>query len=157
MPIIGIAFQRDVYRRSCVDDALVKDGHLTSIIVYAIVYALCESYTSGCNHDRALRHVVGSERDDVGTGAAVLSGQEVFILLGNLLGNGFGRAVEFGKTVGAGYGSRNAFGHKIVVEIGTKGFCLGNEDASVGYGIALDKVEIAVSVCPIVIVQAVGS
>ena len=64
--VVGIALQRDADVGTSIDDTLVKDGHLTRRIVDRIVGAFGQNDTTGSHHHRALRHIVGSQRNDVG-------------------------------------------------------------------------------------------
>ena len=64
--IFAVAFQRHTDIRSCVDDALVEDGHLTSGIVHAIVGTFLQGDATRCHDYGALGHVIGTQGNDVG-------------------------------------------------------------------------------------------
>ena len=99
LPIVGVALIRGVHRRVGIQDALVDDGHLAGRIVYGIVGALGQGDAACCDHHRALRHIVGTERDDIACTAAELSHEHVFVFLGYLLGHGLGGVVELSKSI----------------------------------------------------------
>ena len=81
--------------------------------------------------------------------------QQIFVFLGNLLGNGLRGVVELGESIFRGCGGRDTFADKIVIEITAERLCGREEDTAVADGIALDEVEVAVGVCFVVIVKAV--
>ena len=64
--IFAVAFQRHTDIRSCVDDALVEDGHLTSGIVHTIVGTFLQGDATRCHDNGALGHVIGTQGNDVG-------------------------------------------------------------------------------------------
>ena len=66
LSIVGVALERHVDGRSCIDDALVENSYFSSVIVYRVVGAFGEGHASSSDEHRALWHVVGSKRDDVG-------------------------------------------------------------------------------------------
>ena len=157
LPVIGVAFQRHIDCRAGIEDALIQNGHLACVVIDGIVRTFGERHATGGYLHRALRHVVGSQRDDIGSTASELSHEQVFILLGNLFGHGFGRVVELGIGILLRGAGGHAFRHEIVVEVFAEGFHQGEEHASVGHGVTVNKVEISVRVWLHVIVQPVGS
>ena len=134
---------------------MVKDGYFAGVIIHGIIYAFGEPNAASRNHNRTLRHVVCTKRNDVGTGSAILTGKDELVFFGNLLGDGFGRVVQLLVRVATSNGIWHAFAPQIVVQMLAKGLCFGQEHAPIAYGIALNEVEIAVSVRFIVVVKSV--
>ncbi len=64
--VFRIRLQRHADRSTGVNDALVEDGDLAGRIVHTIVRTLLQYHTTGSHHDRALRHIVSSQRNDIG-------------------------------------------------------------------------------------------
>ena len=157
LSIIALALQRHVDCGTCVDDALVENGHLAGAVIHAIVGTFGQLHATGSDNDGTLRYVIRAERDDVGLCAAELSLQQILVFLCNLLGNGLCGVVEFGESIFRGCGGRDTFADKIVIEITAERLCGREEDTAVADGVALDKVEIAVGVSLVVIVKAVST
>ena len=134
---------------------MVKDGYFAGVIIHGVIYAFGEPNAASRDHNRTLRHVVCTKRDDVGTGSAELSSKNKLVFLGNLFGNGLGRVVQLVVSVAASNGIWHALVPKIVVQVLAERLCLGQEHASVAYGIALNEVEIAVGMHLIVVVKSV--
>ena len=99
LSIVGVALIRGAHRRVGIQDALVDDGHLAGRIVDGIVGALSQGDTARGDHHGALRHIVGTERDDICRIAAILSHEHVLVFLGYLLGHGLGGVVELSKSI----------------------------------------------------------
>ena len=144
LAVVGVALERHVDGRAGIENALIEDGHLARAVVHGVVAALGERHAARRHHHRALRHVVGTERDDVGRSAAELSRQHVFVLLCNLLRHGHRRVVELGEGVARGFFSTYSLGNQVVVEIATEWLGGGEEDAPVLHGVALHVVETSV-------------
>ena len=157
LTVVAVALQRHVDRRARIDDALVEDGHLASAIVDRIVGVFGELHATCRNDHRALRHIVCAERDDVGCRAFKLSRQHVLVFLCYLLGNGLGRVVKLGERIFLCLVGRHATAHEKTVYSFSERLCLREEHATVGHGVALDKVEIAVRVRFVVVVETVGT
>ena len=66
LSIVGVAFQGYVDGGSGVDDALVEDGYLASIVIHRVVASLLEGHATGGYHHRPLRHIIGTQGYDVG-------------------------------------------------------------------------------------------
>ena len=64
--VLRIALQRYIDLRPCIQDALVKDGHLACRIIDAIVGTFLQDNATCRDYHRALRHVIGAQRDDIG-------------------------------------------------------------------------------------------
>ena len=157
MCIVALALQRHVDCGTCVDDALVENGHLAGAVIHAIVGTFGKLHATGSDDNRALRHVIRPERDDVGLCAAELSLQQIFVFLGNLLGNGLRGVVELCESIFGSSGGRDPFTHKIVVEIAAERLSGREKDAAIADSVALDEVEVAVGVSFVVIVKAVST
>ena len=97
--VVAVRLQRHADAGAGIDDALVQDGHLTGRIVYAIVGAFLEDDTACCDNHRTLRHVVGTQRDDVGRRALELSHQQVFVLVRHLTGCRAGGVVQLLEAI----------------------------------------------------------
>ena len=57
---LRIALQTDIDVRSCINQTLIQDGHLTSRIVYRIVGAFLQLDTARCDDHRTLGYVIGT-------------------------------------------------------------------------------------------------
>ena len=157
LTIVALAFERDVNIGARVDDVLVEDGHLTRVVVHGVVASLGQGHAASRHHHRSLRHVVGAQRDDVGRGAAILSDEHVLVLLGYLLGHGLRGVIELGEGILVRARCRHAMLLEIVLHVGSEGFGDGEEDASVAHRVALHKIEVAVGVGFVVVVEAVSA
>ena len=157
LSIVGIALERYVHGRSCIEDALVQNCHLTGIIVHGVVAALCERHTTCRYHHRSARHVVGTERDDVGGRAAELSHEHELILLCYLLCDGLRGVVELGEGIAGGLRLAHALGLEVFKQILTERLGSGEEHTAVLHGVALHVVEASVRVGFHVIVETVGT
>ena len=157
LTIVALAFERDVDIGACVDDVLVEDGHLTRVVVHGVVASLGQGHAACRHHHRSLRHVVGAQRDDVGRGSAILSDEHVLVLLGYLLGHGLRGVIEFGEGILVRARCRHAMLFEIVLHVGSEGFGDGEEDASIAHRVALHKVEVAVGVGLVVVVETVSA
>ncbi len=93
--VLRIALQRYIDLRPCIQDALVKDGHLACRIVHAIVGTLLQDNATCRDHHRALRHVIGAQRDDIGRRTLELTRQPELVLVRHLSGGGTRGIVEF--------------------------------------------------------------
>ena len=157
LSVVGIGLKAHVDGRSGVDIALVKNCHLAGRVVNAIVATLDEHRTSGRHLHAALRHVDGSERNDICRRATELAHHHIFILLGYLLGGGLRGIVKLGERILVGNRGRHARKNKRAANTLTKRLCLWEKHASVLYSIALHVVEAAVAAGFHIIVEAVGS
>ena len=155
--VVGVALQRHVDRRAGIDDALVQDGHLAGRIVNSIVAALAQDDTAGSDHHRALRHIVGSERDDVGRRALELAHQLELVLVSHLAGGGTRGVVELLEHVFGGNVGSHATADEELAQRPSEGLGRGEEHTAVAHGVALDEVEVAVGVGLVVIVQTVAA
>ena len=155
--VVGVALQRHVDRRAGIDDALVQDGHLAGRIVNSIVAALAQDDTAGSDHHRALRHIVGPERDDVGRRALELAHQLELVLVGHLAGGGTRGVVELLEHVFGGNVGSHATADEELAQRASEGLGRGEEHTAVAHGVALDEVEVAVGVGLVVIVQTVAA
>ena len=59
--IFRVRLQRDVDAGTCVDNALIEDGHLTGRVVDAIVGTFRQRDTACGDHHRTLRHIIGAQ------------------------------------------------------------------------------------------------
>ena len=91
-----------------------------------------------------MRHIAGSQGDDIGRGTAVLSHQLVLILLGNLFRNGLGGVIQFMEAVFLSNCRIHALIRQRLIQIVAKRFSLREEYTTVAYCIALHKVEITI-------------
>ena len=155
--IVGVALQRHVDRRSGIDDALVEDGHLASIVIHRVVRAFAQRNTTCRHHHGTLRHIDRSERDDIGRGALELSHQEILVLLGYLLRHRLGAVVEFGEGVASGFLIVDALSLQVLVDIASEWLHLRDEDATTRHGVALHIVEVAIAVGIVVVVESIGT
>ena len=154
---IGITLQRNVDSRTGINDALVQDGHLAGTVIYRIVGALFQGDTACRNDHRALWHIVGIERDDIGCRALELSHNLILVLLGNLLGYGLRTVIKFGKGILFSLVGSHAPLDQIITHITAERLYLRNEHASVRDGIAFYIIEISIAVCLVVVIQTVGA
>ena len=152
--VFGVRLQRHVDVRAGIDDALVEDGHLAGRIVYRVVGTFLQGDATGRHHYRTLRHVIGTEGDDVGTRAFVLSHQHELVFLSRLLGNGLRRVVELVEDVLVG-DSRQTCCLELGPQVVAEGLCRGQEDTAVLHGVALHEVELSVGMSLHIIIQTV--
>ena len=138
---VGVAFERHVDGRSSVDDALVENRHLARAVVHGVVAAFAERHTACRHHDRALRHVLRTERNHVGRSSSELSRQHELVLFGDLLRDGHRRVVEFGEGISLRFFVADSLGSQVFIKILTKRLSGWEENATVRHGVALDKVE----------------
>ena len=109
LPIIALAFQRNVYRCTRIYNALIQYSNFARIVIDAIIRAFRQTYTACCYYHRTLRNVVCTQRNNVGTCSPILSHKLVFVFLCNLLCYGFGRIVQFREGILACLFSCNTF------------------------------------------------
>jgi len=155
--IVGIAFQRHADGCAGIDDTLVQDGNLACRIVDAIVGALGQHHSSRRYHDRALRHVVCPQRNDIGRRALILPHEHKLIFLGYLLCCRLGGVVKFLKSILGSRGRCNARLLHLELERRAERFGRGEEHTPAAYGISVDIVEAPVCMHFIIIVQAVAA
>ena len=150
--IVGITFQTNINRCSCINNALVKNGYLTSGIVYTVIRAFCKHHSTSCYHHRALRHVICAKRNNICRRTLKLSHQHKLIFLGYLLGCCLSSVIQFGKCISSSLICRYASIYKIALQIRAKWFGCREEHTSVAYGVSLNKVKVSVRVYLIIIV-----
>ena len=155
--IFRVRLQRDVDAGTCVDDALIEDGHLTGRVVDAIVGTFRQRDTACRDDHRTLRHVVGAQRDDVGCGTLKLTHQQEFVLVGHLARSGSCGVVQFLECVFVGYVFRHAVAYQEVFQRRAERLCRWEEHSAVGNGVTLNVVEIAVGMYLVVIVETVAA
>ena len=154
--VVVVRLQGNVHVRASIDNALVEDGHLAGRVVYGIVGAFSQGDAAGGNHHRPLRHVVGTQRDDVGRGALELSAQQELVLFCILLGDGLGRIVQLVETILVCQLAQ-ALALQIGTQIIAEGLGRRQEDASVADRVALHEVELSVGMRLHVGIEAVQS
>ena len=64
--IIRIRLQRHIDTRTSIDNALVQDGDFASRVIDTIVGAFRQFDTTSRDLDGPLRHIIGTQRDDIG-------------------------------------------------------------------------------------------
>ena len=153
--VFRVRLQRHVDVRSGIDNALVQDGHLASRVVDAIVGTLRQYHTTCRHHHRALRHIIGTQRDDIGRGTLELAYQQVLVFVCHLACCRTRGVIEFFEGVFSNAVLRQPTFLQEVVHRLAKRLGRGEEHASVADGITLDIVEIAVGIHTVVVVQAV--
>ena len=156
LSVIRVALQGNIHRSSGIDDALVQDGDLSGIIIHRIVGTFIERLTTGCHDHRALRHVIGTQRNHVGIRASELSHKDELVFLGHLLGCGLRGVIEFRESIFLSHCRRNPIAQQIVLKVLTEWFHAGEEYAAISHGIATHIVEKAVGMGFVVIIQTVG-
>ena len=154
--VVGVRLQRYVDVRTGIDDTLVDDGHLAGIVVHRVVGTFLQRDTASRHHHRALRHVGGTQRNDVGTLALELTRHQELVLLGCLLGYGLRRVIQLVEHVLVGHVAQSG-SLNLAAQVVAEGLCRGQEDAAVGDGVALHEVELPVGVRLHVVVQAVAT
>ena len=102
-------------------------------------------------------HIVGIERDDIGSRTLELSHNLILVLLGYLLGYGLRTVIKFGKGILFCLVGSHAPLDQIITHITAERLYLRNEHASVRDGIAFYIIEISIAVCLVVVIQTVGS
>ena len=152
--IVGIRLEGGLHISTRIDDALVQDSHLACRVVHGVVASLLQLHAARRHLDRPLRHVVGTEGDDVGRVALELSRQQELVLLGYLLGHGLGRVVQLVEAVLVGQRAKS-FLLQVAAQVVAERLCRGQEDAAIVHGVALHEVELPVGVGLLVVVQAV--
>ena len=153
--IFCVRLQRHIDFRTCVDNALVQDGHLASRVVHRIVGAFCQRHAASRHDDRAARHIVGTQGDDVGRRAFVQTRHHKLILLRILFGHGLCRVIELAEDILLCLLSTEATFPQLVTQVVAERLGRGQEHAAVLHRIAFHEVEIAIGVWLVVIVQAV--
>ena len=103
-----------------------------------------------------MRHVVGSQRDNIGAAALELSGQYKLVFLCILLGYGLGGVVELVETVFVSQ-RLHAFLLEIIAQIFAEGLGRRQEYAAIVDRIALHKVELPVGMDFHIGIQSVQS
>ena len=154
---VGVALQRNVNVCPRIDNTLVQNSHLTSRVVNRVIGILGQPNAASRHHNRPLRHVVGSQGDDVGRRTPELSHQHILVFLGDLLGYGLGRIVQLGESIPLGFLLIHAFAHQIAMDIRPKRFCHGEEHTAIAHRITLHKVKITVAMRLVVVIQSVGT
>ena len=136
---------------------MIENGHLAGRVVDGVVGALGERHAAGRHDDRPLRHIVGTEGDDVGLRATILTLEDILVFLSDLLGDGLCGVVELGESVFLRYVGCHTVLHEVVVHVASERLRHGEEHAAVAHRVAFDIVEIAVAVGFVVVVEAVGT
>ena len=155
--VFRVRLQRHVDARTGINDTLVQNGHLAGRIVHRIVGALLQDDAT-CRHlDRPLRHVVGAQRDDVGRGTLELSHQQVLVLVGHLLGRRPRGVIEFLEGILVSHGLAQARPQEEAFQRRAERLGRREEHAAVGHRIAFHKVEHAIGVGLVIVVQAVAA
>ena len=154
--VVSVRLQRHVHVCTCIDNALVQDGHLARRVVHRVVTALLQGHATSCHHHRTLGHVVGSQRDDIGTRSLELSCQDKFVFLCRLLGYGLRRVIQFVKHILVGHAAQSSL-FQLAAQVVTERLCRGQEHATILNRIATDKVELPIGMGLHVIVQTVQS
>ena len=154
---VALAFERYVDRGTSIDDALVQNAHLASVIVYGIVGTFGKGHTTCSNNHRTLWHIHCSKRDYVGRCTTILSHEHVFVLLCNLVCHGLCRIIKFGKGIFVCLCRSHTFGYQIILQIATKRLGCREEYTTIANGVAFYIVEISVRVSLVVVIQAVGT
>ena len=153
--VVGVRLQRHVHVGAGVDDALVQDGHLACGIVHRVVAAFLQRHASCRHHYRPLGHVVGIQRDDVGRASLVLSCHHELVLLSYLLSHGLGGVVELAVDVLLGHVARQSLVHQLLAQVVAEGLCGWQEHATIIDRIPTHKVEEAIGVGLVIVVQTV--
>ena len=120
--VVVVRLQRDVDTSTCIDDALVEDGHLAGSIIDGIVATLAQRHTTCRYFYRTLRNVVCPQRDNVGRGSLKLSGQEETVLVCHLLGSSAGGVVKFLEGILLSYLLGDAAAHQEILQRSAEGF-----------------------------------
>ena len=142
--VVGLALKRHVDVRARIDEALIEDGNLSRAIVNGVVGAFGELCAACRYYHAALRHIVGSEGDDVGRRALELSHKLEAVALRVLLGGGLRLLIEGCEGIELGC----ALGHSLVLhgrdESLAERLCHWEEHSAVGHRVALHEVVEAV-------------
>ena len=149
--VVVVAFKVHAHVRTCVDDALVDDGHHAHGVIHRVVLVLHQRYPAGRDGHGALWHVHGSEADFGTVVSLVLSGEQEFVLFRYLLGHGLGGVVQCVETILFGQG----FIVQIFTQVASERFGHGEIDAPFVDGVSLHVVELSVGVRTVVGIQAV--
>ena len=102
-----------------------------------------------------MRHVVGTQRDDIGRRALELSHQQVFVLVRHLTGCCARGVVQLLEAVFLSHTLADAVAQQEVLQCRAKGLCRREEHTAVADGVALHEVEDAIGVNLVVVVQTV--
>ena len=149
--VVVVAFKVHAHVRTCVDDALVDDGHHAHGVIHRVVLVLHQRYPAGRDGHGALWHVHGSEADFGTVVSLVLSGEQEFVLFRYLLGHGLGGVVQCVETILLGQGLIV----QIFTQVASERFGHGEIDAPFVDGVSLHVVELSVGVRTVVGIQAV--
>ena len=102
-------------------------------------------------------HVIGSQGDDIGGSTLELAYQQVFILVSHLHGCRFGGVIELLERVFGNFFGRDMVSLQELAKCLAERLGGGEEHTALADGIAFHEVEVAVGMCPVVIVQAVAA
>ena len=102
-------------------------------------------------------HIIGTQRDHIGRSSLILARHHILVLLRILLGLCLGRSIQVVEHVFLGIRRREAVLDQLRLEITAEGLCCREEHSAAAHGIALDKVEIAIGIRLVVIVQTVAA
>ena len=120
--IVVVGLQRDIDVGTRIDDALVEDGDFASGVVDGIVAALRKTYATSRHNDRTLRHIGGTQRDDVSRRALELTHQQELVLVSHLQGCRTGGIVKFVEGILGSSLSVDTLAHQEVLQRSAKGF-----------------------------------
>ena len=148
-----LVLERDADGGTRLDNALVQDGNDTHGVVDNVVGVLDQRHTAGRDHHRTAGHVHGVQTDFGARRGLVLTGHDKLVLLGDLLGDGECRVVEFLVDIFLGDGGI-AY---LIGQVTAEGLDDGEDDAAVRRlnGVTLDVVEDTVGILGLVGVQSV--
>ena len=153
--VFRVRLQRHVNTGTSIDDALIQNGHLTGRIVDTIVRTLLQLHTTCRDLHRTLRHIVGTQRDDIGRRTLELAHQQVFVLVRHLTGSRSRGVVQLMEGIFLRHALVDAVAQQEVLQRRTERLRRREEHTAVADGVALHEVEDAVGVYLVVVVQTV--
>ena len=154
--VCTLAFQRYIDCRSCIDNILIQDSHLTSTVINTIIRTLVQGYTARSYYYRTLWNVIGSKGDNIRCWATILANEYELILLGNLLCDSLRWIIELFENVLICNGSSNSLIGQCFPKSVSEWFSHWEEDTSVTNGITLNIVKVTIGVRIVIVIQSVS-
>ena len=154
--VCTLAFQRYIDCCTCIDNTLIKDCHLTSTVINAIVRTLVQGYTARSYYYRTLWNVIGSKGDNICCWATILANEYELILLGNLLSDSLRRVIELLENVFIRNSCSNTLICQCFAKSITERFSHREEHTSVADSISLNVIKITIGMWIVIIIQSVS-
>ena len=130
---------------------MIDDGYSAHVVIDRVIDILCECRTTCSDDYGASGNICYAEVYLACVVAFVATGQDEFVVLGNLLRYSFCAVIEFAEAVFVGQnGVVNPFR-----QVFAEGFCNREDDASLADSIAFHEVELTIGMRIVLCVEAV--